>query len=176
VKGFSLLTHLNMVPHLDTIDAELDKSYLLEFFPENKEYRRIHGILSKPSDAELREILAEKEAAASAAGESLRDIDSARSYLAADRYEELRTGLRRAQNAALLWRAIAEVYFRLRRGDSEPLSDAVRKLLSESCRIEKESGRTWPVFPAARGITAYEFAREAIERGKLCCIRVSACQ
>jgi hypothetical protein len=176
VKGFSLLTHLNMVPHLDTIDTELDKSYLLEFFPKDEGYRRTHQQLSKPSEAVFAEILAEKDAAANAAKESLRDIDSVRENLAVKDYENLRSGLRRAENAALLWKQIAAVYFRMRQGEAEPLSAAVRSLLAESCRIEKEAGKVWPVYPAARGTTAYEFAQEAIERGRLCCIRVTPCQ
>lgn len=176
VQGFSLLTHLNMVPHLDTIDAELDKSYLLEFFPQNPEYRRIHRMLAKPNDEQLASILAEKDAAAEAARESQRDVESVRANLARAHYDELRMGLRRAENAAILWRSIAEVYFRLRRGEEQPLSTAIRKLLDESCRIEKETGKVWAVYPAARGITAYDFAQEAIERGKICCIRVSSCQ
>ncbi len=176
VKGFSLLTHLNMVPHLETIDAELEKSYLLEFFPKNAEYRRTYEQLRKPSEEVLRDILAEKEAAAAAARDSLRDVESVRAMLAPKEYEQLAGGLRKAENAATLWKWIAEVYFRLRRGDGEPLSAAVRRLLEESCRIEREAGKAWPVYPAARGVTAYEFAREAIERGKIRCIRVSACQ
>jgi hypothetical protein len=176
VKGFSLLTHLNMVPHIDTIDTELDKSYLLEFFPRDEGYRRTHQQLSKPSETVLAEILAEKDAAAKSAADSLRDIESVRENLAVKEYEQLRSGLRRAENAALLWKQIASVYFRLRRGDAEPLSAAVRSLLAESCRIEKEAGKVWPVYPAARGTTAYEFAKEAIEKGKLCCIRVTPCQ
>lgn len=176
VKGFSLLTHLNMVPHLDTIDAELDKSYLLEFFPKSAEYRRTHRVLSKPSDSELASILAEKQAAADASRESLRDIESVRDQLRDADYHQLRAGMWRAENAALLWKDIAEVYFRLRRGDQEPLSAAIRGLLQRACEIEKESGQVWPVYPAARGISVYDFAAEAIERSKLCCIRVTPCQ
>jgi len=176
VKGFSLLTHLNMVPHLDTIDAELDRSYLLEFFPQNADYRRTHQALTNPSAEQLAAILAEKDAAASAARESQRDIESVRAKLSPAAYEELHGGLRRAENAAMLWRSIAEVYFRLKRADGEPLSAAIRKLLDEGCRIEKEAGKVWPVYPGARGINVYDFAEEAIERGNVCCIRVSSCQ
>jgi len=175
VKGFSLLTHLNQVPHIDTIDTELDKSYLLEFFPNNAVYRNIHRQLSNPSEATLKEILEEKSNAAKLARQSLQDIETVRDNLAVKDYDQLRTNLRRSENAALLWKQIANVYFRLRQSKPEPLTQAVKDLLTESCRIEKEAGKVWPVYPAARGTTAYQFAEEAIERGKLCCIRVTPC-
>ncbi|MBI4874609.1 MAG: hypothetical protein HY822_08250 [Acidobacteria bacterium] len=159
VKGFSLLTHLNMVPHLDTVDTELAKSYLLEFFPNNAAYRRTHDLLASPSEETIREVLAEKERAAQSAGQGLREASG---------IAEIESGLRTAGNAARLWREIAAVYFRLRRESRQErreFEDAVGRLLREAYRIERESGAAWPVFPAARGISAYEFAREAQERG-----------
>ncbi|MEO7652096.1 MAG: hypothetical protein ABIZ80_16655, partial [Bryobacteraceae bacterium] len=167
VKGFSLLTHLNMVPHLDTIDSELDNSYLLQFFPGNAAFRNVYGMLKNPSEDVLRDILAEKQAAADAAHLSAQELQSVDPPLA----RQMRT----AENAALLWKRIAEVYFRLRRKDREPLENAVRSLVAESCRIEKEAGRVWPLYPAARGVTAYEFAQEVVEKAKLCCISTTSC-
>ena len=85
-----------------------------------------------------------------------------------------------ARNAAVLWKDIAAAYFRLRRveqglEDGTKLSAAVRAELDDACRMEKQSGEAWPVYPAARGVTAYDFAREVIERGKLCCVSMPAC-
>lgn len=176
VKGFSLLTHLNMVPHLDYIDNELDKSYLLQFFPKDPGYRRTYETLKHPSEETIREILAEKKAAAAAAKLSLKDVEQAREYLDSARYQELSAGLKTAENAALLWERIAEVYFRLRKDKGEPLAAAIRSLVAESCRIERQAGRRWPVYPAARGTTALQFAQEALERGQLCCVQLASCQ
>ncbi len=158
VKGFSLLTHLNMVPHLDTIDAELSKSYLLEFFPNHPDYRRTHDLLASPSEQTIREVLAEKERAAVSAAEGRREATG---------IGEIESGLGGAENAARLWKEIANVYLRLRRppGEQAPLEDAIGGLLRQAFRIERERGPVWPVFPAARGISAYDFAREALERG-----------
>ena len=172
VKSFSLLTHLNMVPHLATIDDELKKSYLLDYFPENTAYRSTHEKLKSPSEATIAEVLAEKQAAVDQADESLRDAHG---------IPDLERGFTTARNAALLWKDIAAAYFHLLRveqglEDGTELTAAVRTELDDACRMEKQSGQVWPVYPAARGITAYDFAREVIERGKLCCIRVPACQ
>jgi len=172
VKGFSLLTHLNMVPHLQTIDDELKKSYLLEYFPDHPEYRGTYEALQSPSEGAIAEVVAEKQAAADAAEQSLREVAG---------LPDLERDFTTARNAALLWKDIAAAYFRLLRveqGREDPakLAAAVRTEIEDACRMEKESGERWPVYPAARGITAYDFAREVIERGKLCCISVPACR
>lgn len=172
VKGFSLLTHLDMVPHLATIDEELKKSYLLEYFPENSAYRATYEKLKSPSETTIAEVLAGKQAAVDAAEESLRDARG---------IPDLERGFTTARNAAVLWKDIAAAYFRLLRveqglEDGTKLTAAVRTELADACRIEKQSAQVWPVYPAARGITAYDFAREVIERGKLCCISVPSCQ
>lgn len=164
-----------MIPHLEYVDGELDKSYLLQFFPTNAEYQRIYRQLKHPSEDTIRDILAEKEVATAAARQSLEDLHAIRAGLPAGEYAKLERGLRTSENAARLWREIAAVYFRLRGGDKGKLEPAIRSLVAESCRIEKENGNVWPVYPAARGTTAYEFAREAMERGKICRIGVS-CQ
>ena len=169
VKGFSLLTHLNMVPHLDTVDTELDKSYLLEFFPDDPQYRRTHEILKHPSDQTLKEILHEKTSAANLATQSLEDIRAIEKLISPAAYRQLVDGFETSRNAATIWRDIADVYFR-------PTSKAVNALLTDSCNIEKQFGKRWPVYPAARGVTAYRFAEEAIERGKLCCVSAPSCQ
>lgn len=181
VKGFSLLTHLNMVPHVDTIDAELERSYLTEYFPDNAQYRRVQGELSRPTEETIAELLAEKDAAERMARQSREEIERVRAALDPARYGQLAAGLRRAENAARLWRRIAEAYFRLRQveagaGNKQKLEAAARGVVEEACRIERESGRTWPVYPAARGITAYEFAQEIFERGKLCCLPAPHCR
>jgi hypothetical protein len=175
VKGFSLLTHLNMVPHLDYIDGELDRSYLLEFFPHDPKYRRTYEALKHPTPETIEEILAEKQAAAQMAASSLEEVRALKGTIATPEYDRLMDGFETSRNAALLWERIAEVYFRLSRpSDEKPqLAAAIRALLDESCRIEKQSGRRWPVYPAARGTTVYQFAEEAMERGKVCCIAAS---
>ena len=171
VRGFSLLTHLDMVPHLATIDDELNKSYLLLYFPRNAEYRGTYEALKTPSENTIAAILAEKQAAVDGAEESLREVAGIPS---------LEHGFTVARNAAVLWKDIAAAYFRLRRveqglEDGTKLSAAVRAELDDACRMEKQSGEAWPVYPAARGVTAYDFAREVIERGKLCCVSMPAC-
>ena len=173
VQGFSLLTHLNMIPHLATIDDELEKSYLTQYFPDNPAYRKTSIALQRPTEATLTAVLAEKQAAIRAADQSLREVAG---------IAELERDFTVARNAAVIWKDIAEVYFRLRRveqglgDDRAKLTEAVRAEIADACRIEKQSGRVWPIYPAARGITAYDLAREVIERGKLCCISVPACQ
>lgn len=186
VKGFSLLTHLDMVPRLATIDAELKDSYLLQFFPDDAGYRRTARALEAPTEETIAEILAEKDKAIEAARQCRQEIEAARAALPAAEVEALRRGFRRAENAARLWRRIAAVYFRLRRlaaagvpddastkagveaspDDMSRLDDALIELLVECYRMEREDGIDWPLFPAARGVSGYEFAREAVERGK----------
>jgi len=159
VRGFSLLTHLNMVPHLATIDEELKNSYLLQFLPEDEGYKRTYQELSNPSEATVQQILAEKQ----------RAIDEARlARSEAAGIASLDRWLRTAENAARLWKQIAAVYFRLRQQPVEQpkLDAAIQDLLQEAYRIEEEDGRVWPIFPAARGVPVYEFARQALERGK----------
>jgi hypothetical protein len=171
VNGFSLLTHLNMVPHLSYIDGELDHSYLLEFFPENQAYRRTYYQLKHPTAETIAGILNEKQAAADEAGASLRDVKEVRSQLAPERYAELQRGLSTAADAAQLWKRIAAVYFQL--DNPGKLAQTVRALVAEACSIENRSGQVWPVYPAARGTTVYQFAREALERGHVCCVATS---
>jgi hypothetical protein len=159
VRGFSLLTHLNMVPHLATIDDELKNSYLLEFFPENADYRRTYEQLTAPTEEVIREVLTEKQRA-------IDEARLARSETAS--IESLDRWLRTAEDAARLWKQIAAVYFRLRQRPlvDEKLDESIDALLSEAYRIEQQSGRVWPIFPAARGVHIYEFARQALEAGK----------
>jgi hypothetical protein len=173
VKGFSLLTHLNMPPHLAYIDGELDHSYLLDLFPENAAYRRAYQELKRPSAQTLAEILGEKQAASDAARASLLDIASVRGHLTPSRYAELEHGLTAADDAAQLWKRIAAVYFQM--NDQKKLAIAVRELVGEACRIESQRGQVWPVYPAARGTTVYRLAEEALERGHVCCVNTS-CQ
>jgi hypothetical protein len=154
-----------MVPHLATIDDELHKSYLLAYFPSNAAYRKTYEALKSPDDATVAGVLAEKQAALDAADTALREVRG---------IPELERGFTAARNAALLWKDIAAIYFRLLQGAD--VRTAVEKEIGDACAIERESGQVWPVYPAARGITAYDFAREAIERGKLCCISVPACR
>jgi hypothetical protein len=159
VRGFSLLTHLNMVPHLATIDEELKNSYLLQFFPEHEGYRRRHKELSEPSEATIERVLSEKQ----------RAIDEAqRARSDASGIPTLDQWFRKAANAARLWKQIAAVYFRLRQQPilEAQVDSALESLLDEAYRIEREDGRVWPIFPAARGVPVYEFARQALERGK----------
>jgi hypothetical protein len=178
VKGFSLLTHLDMVPHLDSIDTELDKSYLLAFFPTNPVYRRTYEALRFPTAQTLSKILEEKAVAAKLADESISDVRQVERLIRPDEFQRLIDGLETSRNAALLWKQIAAVYFLLRTAppNDSRLAASVQSLVAESCRIEKEAGKRWPVYPAARGTTAYQFAQEAIERGKLCCIPAPACR
>ena len=157
VKGFSLLTHLNQVPHLETIDAELEKSYLLEYFPDNESYRRTYQLLSSPRESTIAQVMAEKERALDQARESLRDGAG---------IAEIERGLRVSANGAALWKHIAAVYFRLRSRpfDRARFDSAVHSLADEARRIESEQGRSWPVYPAARGVTVADFIREARDR------------
>lgn len=159
VRGFSLLTHLNMVPHLATVDEELKNSYLLQFFPEHEGYRRTYNKLADPSEATIEEVLSEKQRAI---GEARLARSAASGIVALDQW------LRKSENAARLWKQIAAVYFRLRQQPmaEEKLDNALDSLLDEAYRIEREDGRVWPIFPAARGVPVYEFARQALERGK----------
>jgi hypothetical protein len=159
VKGFSLLSHLNMVPHLATIDAELKDSYLLQFFPDSAQYRRAYEELAAPDERVIGEVLAEKQRAVDEAALALKEAAAV---------PDLLPWFRAAENAARLWKQIAEVYFRLRQRPvtQDRLDAALRALLAEAYRIERRAGIAWPVYPAARGATVYEFAREALERGK----------
>jgi hypothetical protein len=159
VRGFSLLSHLNMIPHLATIDEELKNSYLLQFFPQDAGYRRTYEELSNPTEATIEQVLAEKQ----------RAIDEARlARSEAAGIAPLERWLRASENAARLWKHIAAVYFRLRQSpvSETRLDAALDGLLREAYRIEQEDGRVWPIFPAARGVSVYEFARQALERGK----------
>jgi len=151
------------------VDTELDKSYLLEFFPADPHYRRTHELLKQPSDETLKDILLEKTHAANLATQSLEEIRTIEKFLSPSAYHQLVDGFETCRNAAIVWRDIAEIYFR-------PTPDAVKTLLTDSCHVEKQAGKRWPIYPAARGITAYRFAEEAIERGKLCCVSVPSCQ
>lgn len=175
VKGFSLLTHLDMVPRLATIDFELKNSYLLQFFPDDAGYRETARLLDAPTEEAIAGIVGEKERAIEAARQSRQEIEAARPALPAAEYDDLRRGFRRTENAARLWRHIAAVYFRLQRlkagetrtpDDMPRLDEALGALLAECYRMEREDGIDWPLFPAARGVSGYEFAREAVERGK----------
>ena len=94
-----------------------------------------------------------------------------REQLAPERYAELERGLSTAEDAAQLWKRIAAVYFQV--NNPGKLPDAVRALVGEACSIESRSGQVWPVYPAARGTTVYQFAREALERGHVCCVETS---
>ncbi len=79
-------------------------------------------------------------------------------------FADLERGFRTAENAARLWRGIAEVYFRLRQ--HKPVDTALRALEAEARRIEAEDGRRWPVYPAARGVSIWDFIEEARERAR----------
>jgi hypothetical protein len=159
VKGFSLLTHLNQVPHLATIDDELNQSYLTQFFPENAHYRAVAAALKAPTEATITEVLAEKDLAIALARESISDVAG---------IPELERGFRTSENAARIWREIAATYFRLRQRpfQSQRFEAAARALEKEARRVEDEQGRSWPVYPAARGVTLHEFIRQARERAK----------
>jgi hypothetical protein len=171
-EGFSLPTHLNVVPHLAAIDDELKKSYPLDYFPQKESYRHTYELLKSPSDATIAAVLAHKQATVDAAEASVREARGS---------PELERGFTTARNAAVLSKDIAAAYFRLLRveqglEDCTKLTTAVRTELDDACGMEKQSGQVWPMYPAARGITAYDWAREVIERGKRCCINVSSCQ
>jgi hypothetical protein len=159
VRGFSLLSHLNMLPHLATIDEELENSYLLQFFPQHAGYRKTYEELSRPTEATIAQVLAEKQRA-------IDEVQLARAEAAG--IASLEPWLRATENAARLWKQVAAVYFRLRQQPILPaqLDSALDALLAEAYRIEQHDGRVWPIFPAARGVTVYEFARQALERGK----------
>jgi hypothetical protein len=160
-----------MVPHLSYIDGELDHSYLLAFFPENQAHRRTYEEPKDPTAQTLEEILGEKQAASDAARASLRDVDSVRGALSAERYAEFEPGFNTADDTAQLWRRIAAVYFQT--GDPERLAGAVHNLIGDACRIESRKGQAWPIYPAARGTTVYQFAKEALESGHVCCVETS---
>ena len=132
--------------------------------PSNKILKERLQKINHPNEEILAEFIKEKEEAVELANLSLGDMRKAKPYMEAEMFHSLYRSMEIEREAAVLWRYIAEMFFRYlmweqgtgdRVDNLEKLNLAGQAYLEQAQSIEERFGRVWPVYRAARGIYSY---------------------
>ncbi|OGS43252.1 MAG: hypothetical protein A2539_10435 [Elusimicrobia bacterium RIFOXYD2_FULL_34_15] len=172
ILGFYRPHFLNMFSHLEhLLRMEEDAPHFspMPWDPTNPKYQELYKKITQPTEESLKEILAEKDSAISMCLQSIKDIEKAKKYLSAKDYSQLSKGLDKERDVAEIWKWFLNVFFRYlmliqNKKDEikfkELLDDAVQKFILYCFELEEKYGREYPVYPTARGISAYDFLEE----------------
>ncbi|HAM38778.1 MAG TPA: hypothetical protein DCP53_05220 [Elusimicrobia bacterium] len=174
IFGFYRPHFLNMFSHLEHLmRAEEDAPHFspMPWDPSNPKYRELYKKVTQPTEISLGEVLAEKDNAISLCKKSIEDIEKAKKYLSAKDYSKLKYGLDKERDVAEIWKWFLNVFFRhmmmvhnkkdyAKNAVKQNLNDAVQKFVLYCFALEKKYGKEYPVYPTARGISAYDFLEE----------------